>query len=324
MDSLLEKLIQDVNEMRLYRLLAIVMLLLNEKKISASKMADYFEVSARTIYRDIDTICQAGIPIVSYQGVDGGFSIMENYKLDKNIFTPEEIISIIAALEGLNSTLEDRKIKDITEKIKVLIPAHNKNNIESNEDLIIDLNPWANNQNIKDKISLIRQAIKAKNIIQFTYINLKHEQLNRRVEPMSLILKGTSWYLYGFCLLREDFRIFKLSRMKNLITHNDDFKLRSKSFKVFNSENNWSSSANMVHLVLKFNPSSLLHVQDYFGKENMNVQKDGGIIIETDFPEDEWIISFILSFGDNVEVIKPKRYRTIIKKKASYIAKHYN
>lgn len=309
--------------MRLYRLLAITVLLLNRERISSAELADYFEVSPRTIYRDIEAICQAGIPVVSYQGAGGGFSIMENYKLDKNVFTPEEIISIITALEGLNSTLEDKKIKDITEKIKGLIPEESKTDIKSNEDLIIDLNPWFTNQNFKKRIGLIRQAIKEKKIIQFTYMNLKYEQLRRKVEPISLVLRGNSWYLYAFCLIRDNYRLFKLSRMKELLILNDGFQEREKSFKEFDQENNWARSSNLLHLVLKFLPSAYLIVQDYFGEENMQIQEDGSIIVELDYPEDEWLIGFLLGFGTNLEVIEPVHIRNILKEKVSYILDLY-
>ena len=310
--------------MRVYRLLSIIMLLLNRDKASAVELAAYFEVSPRTIYRDIEAICQAGIPIVSYQGINGGFSIMENYKMDKNLFTPEEIISILAALEGLNSTFDDRKIKDITEKMKALLPTNPKSDYQTNEELIIDLNPWSNNKSLKERINLIRKAINSKNIIKFNYINLKQEQLTRKAEPMSLILKGSSWYLYAFCLLRDDFRIFKLTRMRELNLLEDFFKTRTKNFSIFEEENNWNKSDNIVHLVLKFKTSSLLAVQDYFAEEEIEFKEDGSIIVEVDYPEDEWLPNFLLGFGDNVEVINPERYRKLLKEKANSIIKQYS
>ncbi|NLM96570.1 MAG: WYL domain-containing protein, partial [Halanaerobiaceae bacterium] len=233
-------------------------------------------------------------------------------------------LSILAALEGLNSTLDDRKIKDITEKMKTLLPANPKSEYQANEELIIDLNPWSDNTILKKKINLIRKAINSKNIIKFNYINRKQEQLTRKAEPISLVLKGNSWYLYAFCLLRNDFRIFKLTRIRELNLLDEFYEPRNKKFRTFEEENSWNESAKMVHLVLKFKSSSLLLIQDYFADEKMEIMDDGDIVIRVDYPEDEWIIHFLLGFGDNLEVLEPERYRKLLKEKADSIARQYS
>lgn len=310
--------------MRVYRLLAIVMLLLNRKKASAAELAEYFEVSPRTVYRDIEAICQAGIPVVSFQGVDGGFSILDNFKLDKNLFTPDEIVSILAALEGLNSTLNDRKIKDITEKIKVLAPEQTESGSRNNEELVIDLNPWNSNQHIKERLAVIKNAISEKRVIEFYYINLKHEKLTRRVEPISLVLKGTTWYLYGYCLLRNDYRIFRLSRMKNLSITADIFNPRAKGYKEFEKESDWFKTTNLVNFVLRFKPAAYLQVQDYFGEDKIEIQQDDSLMVSGSFPEDEWIVGFLLGFGDSVEVLEPEHLRQRVKEQAKLVVEKYD
>src|SRR5690554_5785082 len=159
------------------------MLLINRKRVTAGELAEYFEVSTRTIDRDLETINEAGIPLVAYQGVDGGYSIMENYKLDRNLFTPREILSILTALEGLNSSMEDRVIKGITEKVKTIFPEIQESDKYQHQ-LIMDLTPWGSNQETKNKLEMIRQAIAEKQMVNIKYISTKKELTKREIEPI--------------------------------------------------------------------------------------------------------------------------------------------
>ncbi len=308
--------------MRVYRLLAIVMLLLNKEKISAGELAGQFEVSPRTIYRDIEAICQAGIPIISFQGIDGGFSIMDNYKLDKNLFTPEEILSILAALEGLNTTLEDKNIKNITEKIKALSPKKD-NYFKQQNQIIMDLNPWGENKEIKEKLDQLKQAIKENKIIKISYINSKRENSEREIEPLTLVLKGTTWYLYAFCNLREDYRIFRLSRITSIKTTEKSYKKEHKNFKEFEKENHWEQQGKEVDLEMLFKPEAFMRIQDFFTEKQIEVKDDGSILVNVTFPEDYWVYGFILSFGDSVEILNPPHIKEIIKRMSKNIYEKY-
>lgn len=261
--------------MRLYRLLAITMIMINKDKVTAKELAEQFEVSQRTIYRDLDTINQAGIPLVSYQGSDGGYAIMENYKMDKNMFTPEEILSIMTALEGLNSTMEDRSLKDITEKFKTLIPE--KNSSDFSKKLAIDLNPWDENEEIRDKIDILKKAIDEKKIIKIKYINRQIKTSTREIEPITLVLKGTTWYLYAYCNLRSDYRIFRLSRIQECEVLNRNYNTTHKNYREFEKQHNWESQKNLVDLELSFNKEIYLNIQDYFSSQHIKKQEDGSI-----------------------------------------------
>ncbi len=199
--------------MKLYRLLSIVILLLNRERVSAAEFAEYFEVSQRTIYRDIETICQAGIPIIAYQGVNGGFGIMDNYVLDKYLLTPGEISSIVTALKGVTATLEDQHLMDVIEKILALIPDKDKEKLQNQEHIILDFHPWGTSKAERNKVNQLKRAIESIQIASFSYTNAQGINLNRQVEPMVLVLRGYSWYLFGYCLLKNDYRLFKLARM---------------------------------------------------------------------------------------------------------------
>lgn len=306
--------------MRVYRLLAIVMILLNKSKVSAGELAEEFEVSPRTIYRDIESICQAGIPVVSHQGSDGGFSLMDNYKLDNNLFTAGEMFSILAALEGLNSTINDSSLKYTTEKIKNLF---SENKDKSRQQLVMDLNPWGENEEIKEKLELIKGAIKNKRLLKVSYINAKQETSSRNIEPITLVLRGTVWYLYAFCLMRDDYRIFRLSRILDINVKEETYDGLHQDFQEFEENNNWQQPENKITLELLFVPGSLRYIQDYFSRGQIEAREDGSYLVKVEFPEDDWVYGFILRFGDRAEVLNPPHVREIIKMRAKNIYDKY-
>lgn len=308
--------------MRLYRLLAITILLLNREQMNASELAEYFEVSVRTIYRDLETINQAGIPITSYQGSHGGFGILENYKIDKYLLTPEEILSVITALKGVSKTFNDQRIFSVMEKMKGLMPKAEKQRFPAHDQMIFDFTPWGNHNQRKEreKIDLIRCALEEMQVISFEYINRQGRLLERRVEPLSLIFKGYSWYCYSYCRLKEDYRLFKLSRMKNLHLEEERFPPRDITQLVWESPDD---QAEMIDLVLRFHPQARGRVEDCFDFEQIEKTDDGFLLVRVSFPEDEWVYGFILSYGSDVEVIEPTYLRKIIQKKAEKISEIY-
>lgn len=301
--------------MKIDRLLSIVIMLLNRKRITAKDLADYFEVSIRTIQRDIEAINMAGIPIVSYRGQYGGYGLLDNYKIDKNFLSDSEHKLLLVALEGINRAYEDKNLKNVIEKLTSIKSTndHIKNNI------IMDFSPWGFSKGLKEKIDEIKKAIEQKEIIRFTYINLNGQTTQRTVEPYLLALKLNHWYLQGYCRLRQDFRLFKLTRIKNLSSIDETFETRENNFDFSFS----FSSTNIVKLKLKFHPKALNRLDDYFEFEKLDFNEDGYIYISIEYPEDEWVYSMILSFGDWVEVIEPIHIRQIIKNKAKNILEKY-
>lgn len=309
--------------MKLDRLLAITMMLINRKKISAKELADHFEVSVRTILRDLETINQAGIPVVSYQGANGGFGIIEEYKIDRNVLTPDEVISIVIALKGVSTTLEDRKIKDTLEKMKTLIPGHQNEMNRRGNQLIIDFSPWGSSKAQKDRLNIVRRAIEDSKLLSFYYTNTQGISSQREVEPTSLSFKGYSWYLHGYCREKKGFRIFRLSRIKKLTIEDQGFTPREE----IPNETGWvadtSNNRNSVDLVLRFTPRVRYRVEDFFDEEQVTLQQDGTMIVKVSWPEDDWVYGTILSYGEDVEVLEPPHIREIIKEKAKGIQQMY-
>ena len=196
--------------MKLDRLIGILTTLLQNDRMTAPELADKFEVNRRTIGRDIDTLCQAGIPIVTRQGSGGGISIAEGYKLDKSILTADELSGIIAALKGIGSVTHKSNVERTLDKLH----ANTDTIISMREPVIIDLASHYKGQ-LTEKIELIKQAIFDSKLIEFDYYYEKGES-HRRVEPYFVIFQWTAWYVFGFCLERQDWRMFKLLRLWNL------------------------------------------------------------------------------------------------------------
>ena len=293
------------------RLFRILYYILEKEKVTANELADKFEVSVRTIYRDIDSISSVGVPIFTTQGKGGGIKIDNEYILNKSLFDTNEKEEIIAALQGLEKTNEAYKSELIT-KLSTLFKIKNSNWIE------IDFTSWGSNNTYQDLFNALKTAIINKNIISFSYISSKGEKINRKVKPIRLLFKEQDWYLYGFCLLRNDFRYFKLSRIKDLevlaINYEDNFENE-----VLKKELKYE---NIVNIKLKFNKSVAFRVYDEF---NGAIEEDekGNLYVEIKIPNNYKLYNYIFSFGANVEILEPEEIRTQFKNMINKIAKKY-
>jgi predicted DNA-binding transcriptional regulator YafY len=308
--------------MRIDRMLGIVVILLNRDRISAKSLSERFEVSVRTIYRDIEAINMAGIPIVAYAGNNGGFGIIENYRLDRQVLTLKEMTSIITALKGVSSTLKDDDLETVTEKILSLVPDDKMAQLkQSVEELCIDIMPWGYKEKSKEYLRKIQLAVSEKRIIQFDYCNTKNEKCFRTVEPMTLVYKGYAWYLFGFCRNRNDYRIFKLLRMNNLLLTEEFFQRKEKSYQEFMKVT--LDQSKLVNIVLRYSAELRSQVEEYFDEAQIEYQTDGSMIVRISSPEDNWLHSIILGSGEHVEVLEPGYLRNMIKEKAEKILHLY-
>ena len=292
------------------RLFRILYYILEKEKVTANELADKFEVSVRTIYRDIDSISSVGVPIFTTQGKGGGIKIDNEYILNKSLFDANEKEQIIAALQGLEKTNEAYKSELIT-KLSALFKIKNSNWIE------IDFTSWGSNNTYQELFNTLKIAIINKNIISFSYNSSKAEKINRRVKPIRLLFKEQDWYLYGFCLLRNDFRYFKLSRIKDLevlaINYEDNFEnaVLKKELKY----------ENIVNIKLKFDKSVAFRVYDEF--KAIVEDKKGNLYVEIKIPNNYKLYNYIFSFGANVEILEPEEIRTQFKNMINEIAKKY-
>lgn len=299
-------------------------MLLRKERVQAKELAEMFGVSVRTILRDVDAINLAGIPVVTYQGVNGGIGIAEGYRLDRNVFTGYEMAAIITTLKGMAGTIHDNRHEVLMEKLKNTLSSSQLEILNSKvNQLVIDLSPWGGNDSHKKIVADIRKAIEDFKEIEFIYIDSSGKRTSRRVEPYSLVLKGQKWYLYAWCHFRQDFRLFKLSRIKELAVVGTSYKPRELSLEQYPWEIQWQRPENMVSLELVFEKEMESSIEEWFG-EDIVKQEDGRILVKALLPENNWLYGFLLSFGVGVEVVNPPHIRTILKEIAEGIYKKYS
>ena len=293
------------------RLFRILYYILEKGKVTASELADKFEVSVRTIYRDIDSISSAGIPIYALQGKGGGIEIAEDFVLSKSLLSENEKQQIMSALQGLDNTRAQHENELLT-KLSALFKMKNTSWIE------VDFNNWQNNKMYERTFNSIKSAILSKNIVSFTYFSSNEKETSRRVKPVRLLFKGQDWYLYALCLLRNDFRYFKLSRIKNLETHTEKFDDNFEDV-VLKKEMPYE---NTVHIKVKFDRKAAFRVYDELNGE-ITEDDEGNLYAEIEIQNDYNLFNYIFSFGDGAEVLEPKEIRMQIKEMINKMAEKY-
>ena len=301
----------DVKTMKDNRLFRILYYILEKGKVTANELADKFEVSVRTIYRDIDSISSAGIPIYALQGKGGGIEIAEDFVLSKSLLSENEKQQIMSALQGLDNTTIQRENELLT-KLSALFKMKNTSWIE------VDFNNWQNNKMYEKTFDDIKSAILSKNIISFTYFSGNEKETDRSVKPVRLLFKSQDWYLYALCLLRNDFRYFKLSRIKNLEIHTEKFDDNFEDV-ILKKE---TPHENTVNIKVKFDRKVAFRVYDELNGE-ITEDNDGNLYTEIEIPNDYNLYNYIFSFGDEAEVLEPEEVRMQIKKMINKMAEKY-
>lgn len=294
--------------MKIDRLISIILILLDRNKVSAKELADKFEVSLRTIYRDIDTINMSGIPIISTSGINGGFKIMEQYKLDKKVFSASDIVTLLRGLESVSSVLSRQEIINTFVKVQSLIPNDSVNEIELKKNqILIDLQPWKGNAKLQNYLNVINEAMENQRVVAFEYYDRVGKQSERTVEPYRLMLKVNSWYVQGYCLDKEAFRMFKLTRMTNLQILKESFTTREVP--PILSEFTDKMSKKQIVVKLLIHESVRDKVMEYCGIENVIPDKEHYYIALLPFIQDDAGFNLILSFGDKCECLEPLEVR---------------
>lgn len=308
--------------MKIDRLVSIIMILLNKKHMSAQELADMFEVSPRTIYRDIDAINMAGIPIHATPGVGGGFEIMQNYKIDKKVFSSADLSSILTGLSGLSSMIQGDELANVLAKVKSFIPADRAKDIELKVNQIcIDLSPWMGNGNIQLYLEIVKAALQESKLLSFEYIAHHGNKTARTVEPYQLILKSSHWYLHGYCRKRNDYRMFRLSRMSNLQIQEKSFTPREYQKPALDFTEIWETI--QIKIKIRIHKSILDRVLDFCSYEHFSPDCEEHYIVSFPFIENEYYYNILLSFGDKCECLEPMHIRTEMKRRIQKISTLY-
>lgn len=301
--------------MKIDRQIGILSVLLQKKFVTAPYLSEQFEVSRRTINRDIDDLCKAGIPIVTKQGVNGGISIMENYKLDKTLLTHSEMQDILAGLRSLDSVNGTNRYGKLMEKLSV----GSSDFMVGNQSVWIDLSSWYKDS-LAPKIEIIRSAIGQCRELEFRYYAPKGEAL-RCIEPYYLIFRWSSWYVWGWCRKREDFRLFKLNRMDNLHMSDKVFAGRKVPMPNLSDERIFPGGIKVKAL---FEPECKWRLVEEFGNGCFQEQDDGKLLFQADYTDKENLVTWLMSFRDKVELLEPKEMREEMKRSIASMKKKYD
>lgn len=298
------------------------MILLDKKRIGARELADKFEVSTRTVYRDIEAINMAGIPVCSTSGVGGGFEIMSGYKMDKSVFTTADLSAILMGLYSITDTVRGNELINALAKVRSFIPADRAKDIELKANrILIDLSPWTGNRNTEKYLSVIKSAMQENRLLAFSYADRHGNRSARIAEPYRLILKSNHWYFQGYCRLRGDFRLFRLCRISNLQISNETFTPREspKPQLAFDSV----LSVMETKIKLRVHNSVLDRVLDFCAYEDITA--DGGEYYTVLFPfiENDYYYDVLLSFGDRCECLEPPHIRAETERRVRNILNLY-
>jgi predicted DNA-binding transcriptional regulator YafY len=278
--------------------------------VTARELAERFSVSSRTIYRDIDALSLAGIPVYTEKGKGGGISLLPDFVLSKSILSESEQQEVLSALEGLAAVGAAQTV-EVVQKLSAVFNKKLTNWID------IDFSDWGVDNS--QAFQTLKTAIAERRVVEFDYLGTVGEKIRRRVEPLQLCFKSKAWYLKGFCLLREDSRLFKILRMSELsIT---DIKCKERGIPDFKLEPHkpYEEEA-FIKLVLRIDAKLAFRVYDEFQESQIEPQPDGSFVITMTVPEDSWLYGYVLSYGEHAKVLEPERVGKIIREKAKKIA----
>ena len=308
--------------MKVDRLVSIIMILLDKKRIGAQELADMFEVSPRTIYRDIDAINMAGIPVRGASGVGGGFEIMQEYKVDKKVFSADDLSALLMGLSSLSGMIRGDELVHALAKVKSFIPADRAKEIELKVNQIcIDLSPWVGNRNIQPYLETIQSALQENKLLSFEYIAHHGNKTARTAEPYQLVLKGNHWYLQGYCRIRNDFRLFRLSRMSNLQIKEEIFAPRDYQKPQLDFDSILETMQTKIKI--RIHRSVMDRVLDFCTYEDFSPDGNEYYIVNFPFIDNEYHYDILLSFGDKCECLEPLHVREKMKRRIHDIVAIY-
>jgi predicted DNA-binding transcriptional regulator YafY len=309
-----------MRKMKIERLLGIVIYLLNRDIVNTNILAEKFEVSPRTIQRDIETLNLAGIPIISIQGMNGGYGIMDSFKLDKQITDAEDYQFIITALTGMNSAYNNKKLGTTLEKI--LNASKQEKVIDSK--IKLDFSVSREGNNIDEYLKIIENSIDKEHMVEFEYTNSYGDKTLRAVESIGAIYKWYAWYMLGFCCDKKDYRLFKIARMRNLKGVDKPFSIRHESMDKILADQEKQDNNTYMNVKILCDKSVRVSVEEYFSNGKIAVQEDGDIILQFKVPANEraWK-GLLFTYGNKINIIEPEELKEEFISKAKEIIEVY-
>ena len=288
------------------RLFKIVYYLLDKGRATAPELAEKFEVSVRTIYRDIDALSGAGIPVYAEAGRNGGISLMDHFVLDKAILSGEEKQEVLALLQSLH-TMRDTDGDRTLQKLSALFQADAESWLE------VDFSGWGSQEYHNRKFNRLKSAVIHCKNVKILYAGSCREVRERVIQPLRLLYKSRAWYVKAYCTEKQDYRLFRLSRILELEVLDESFSRRAVP------EQTDTSARIYREIVLRFPPEAANRVCDEFDAAQIQRQENGDFIVTAQMPEDGWLTGFLLSFGMQVDIIEPAGLRAVVAEQARRI-----
>ncbi|HAV42719.1 TPA: hypothetical protein DCX15_01700 [bacterium] len=314
--------------MKTERLLGIALFLQSYKKLTAKKLAEIFEVSIRTIYRDINSLCLAKVPVVALPGPEGGYSLMEGYKLTPNLFTSKELISLFLGGSVIEQVDPKAAIKQALIKIESILPEEPRREIrEARKSILFDMTSWFGAKR-EDYLENLREAIFKRKGLLIAYPS--HSRLaseERRISPYGLICKAGVWYLAAYCYKRRHVRTFRVDRIEKVEELEESFVIPGD----FDVNRYWKESVKAYeekqgeyHVKIKVDREMAGIARRYiWAGEKVIVQPDGSLIFQMDVDNFGYPTFFTLGFGRYAEVLEPKELRERVAQEAEWVIRRY-
>jgi len=295
------------------RLFQILYILLDEGIVTAPELAERLEVSTRTVYRDVETLSMAGVPVFTAQGKGGGISLMPNYAFDKALLSDDEQNQLLFAVQSLRAA--DRPVDALLRKLGGMFQKQNANWIE------VDFSRWGLGRVDSEKFEQLKTAILERRALDILYCNTLGDTASRSVLPFKLVFKDKSWYLQAFCEKADDYRLFKISRIVELTVTDRRFAQTFEDAPPIEIE--MMPNAGCTPVRLRFAPSAAFRVYDEFDRKRIEKQADGSLLVTAELPLDGWVAGYLFSFGDSVTVLDPERLREELAAYAKNIYEHH-
>lgn len=300
--------------MKIARLIGILSVLLQKEKVTTPELAELFEVSRRTIHRDIEALCIAGIPIRTAQGINGGIQIMDNYRIDRTILSRSDMQAILAGLRSLDSVSGTNRYVQLIEKLS----AGTASVLPGDSHILINLAAWDKSA-VAKRVEMIHGAIEGQCYLRFHYSSPTGES-DRKIEPYYLVFEWGNWYVWGWCTERNDFRMFKLNRMTDIST-GEKFSVRSVPYPNFTNERVFPHHYTIKAVV---QPEYRFRILEEYGPDSFAEQPDGTLLFSFGFTNISSIKSWVLSFGDGIELLGPPEIRRALKKIGEELIEKYS
>lgn len=308
--------------MQINRLFEMVYLLMQRETVTARELAERFEVSTRTIYRDLDLLSSCGIPVYAAKGKGGGIRLLPDFVLNKSVLSEQEQREILFALQGMKATGRQEG-SQVLSRLSALFHK------DGTEWIDVDFSHWGGGREARDMFEVLKAGILEHRVVAFTYYSSYGLTTEREVEPMKLRFKSGSWYLQGYCLEKQGYRTFKILRMEGVSLTERYFTPREEAVPELENEEKdgkgWGGSGPFQQetIVLRFSERMSFRVRDEFSRKQIEKAEDGSLTVRITFPVDQWLYGYLLSFGDGMEVLSPDFVREELARRACGIAKIY-